>query len=124
MANVKATEWWEVDGRFNETQRFFLLFPVPGDHLDIVSLVTSERRRNNELTWRVEPWYENNIKIITKKAGHSGRAVWAVGLDRLDGETVGSNPLWGIDVCPRLIIIIHLSPYNRRYTVYLLIKSR
>jgi hypothetical protein len=42
-------------------------------------------------------------------AGPTGRAVW--GLDHLNAETVGSNPAWGMDVCPRLsIIIIHLSP--------------
>jgi hypothetical protein len=27
-----------------------------------------------------------------EKAGPSGRAVWGVGLDGLDAETVGSNP--------------------------------
>jgi hypothetical protein len=29
----------------------------------------------------------------------------AVGLDRLDAETVGSNPAEGIDICPRLSVL-------------------
>jgi hypothetical protein len=37
-----------------------------------------------------------------KEAGHSGRAVWGVGLGRLVAGTVGSNPAQGMDVCPRL----------------------
>jgi hypothetical protein len=53
----------------------------------------------------------------------SGRAVRGVGLDRLDTETVGSNPAQGTNVCPSLIVIniiiiiaifiIHVSPYYR-----------
>jgi hypothetical protein len=31
--------------------------------------------------------------------GPSGRAVWGVGLDRLDAETVGSNPAYGMNAC-------------------------
>jgi hypothetical protein len=45
----------------------------------------------------------------------SGRAVWGVVLDRLESDTVGSNPAYGMDVWPRLFIIIiniHLSPYR------------
>jgi hypothetical protein len=48
-------------------------------------------------------YYDNQI------AGSSGRAVLGVCLDRLDAETVGSNPAKGMDVCSRLFIIIHLS---------------
>jgi hypothetical protein len=33
-------------------------------------------------------------------AGHSGRAVWGVGLGRLVAGIVGSNPAQGMDVCP------------------------
>jgi hypothetical protein len=33
-------------------------------------------------------------------AGHSGRAVWRVGLGRLVAGIVGSNPAQGMDVCP------------------------
>jgi hypothetical protein len=32
-------------------------------------------------------------------AGHSGRAVWGVGFERLVAEIVGSNPAQGMDVC-------------------------
>jgi hypothetical protein len=43
-------------------------------------------------------------------AGPSGRAVWGVGTDRLDAETVGSNHTKRMDGCPHLFIsIIHLS---------------
>jgi hypothetical protein len=34
-------------------------------------------------------------------AGHSGRAVWGVGLAGI----VGSNPAQGMDVCPRLSVL-------------------
>jgi hypothetical protein len=45
--------------------------------------------------------------------GPSGHAVWGVGLDHFNAETVGLNPALGMDVCPcLLIIIIHLSLYN------------
>jgi hypothetical protein len=63
-------------------------------------------------------YYDNQI------AGSSGRAVLGVCLDRLDAETVGSNPAKGMDVCSRLFIIIHFSPYHRRCIVYLLRKDR
>jgi hypothetical protein len=33
-------------------------------------------------------------------AGHSGRAVWGVGLGRLVAGIMGSNPAQGMDVCP------------------------
>jgi hypothetical protein len=33
-------------------------------------------------------------------AGHSGHAVWGVGLGRLVAGIVGSNPAQGMDVCP------------------------
>jgi hypothetical protein len=52
----------------------------------------------------------------------SGGAVLGVGLDLLDAETVGSNSAKGMDVCPRLfIIVIQLLPYHD-YVVYLLRK--
>jgi hypothetical protein len=38
-------------------------------------------------------------------AGHSGRAVWGVGLGRLIAGIVGSNPAQGMDVCPRLFVL-------------------
>jgi hypothetical protein len=38
--------------------------------------------------------------IIKETAGHSGRAVWGVGLGRLVAGIVGSNPAQGRDVCP------------------------
>jgi hypothetical protein len=39
-------------------------------------------------------------KIMKVNAGHSGRAVWGVGLGRLVAGIVGSNPAQGMDVCP------------------------
>jgi hypothetical protein len=49
------------------------------------------------------------------------RAVRCKGLDLLGSQTVGSNPAYGIDVCPRLFIVIiitiHLSLYYRDYMV-------
>jgi hypothetical protein len=41
-------------------------------------------------------------------AGHSGRAVWGLGLDcsdRSDTGIVGSNPAQGMAVCPRLSVL-------------------
>jgi hypothetical protein len=38
-------------------------------------------------------------------AGHSRRAVWGVGLDRLDTGIVGSNLIQGMDVCPLLSVL-------------------
>jgi hypothetical protein len=38
-------------------------------------------------------------------AGHSGRAVWGVGLGRLVAVIVGSNPAQGMYVCPRLSVL-------------------
>jgi hypothetical protein len=38
-------------------------------------------------------------------AGHSGRAVWGVGLGRLVAGIMGSNPAQGMDVCPRLSVL-------------------
>jgi hypothetical protein len=38
-------------------------------------------------------------------AGHSGRAVWGVGLDRLVAGILGSNPARGMDVCQRLSVL-------------------
>jgi hypothetical protein len=54
------------------------------------------------------------LDYLKSVAGSSGRVVWGVGGDGLDGETVGSNSTWGIDVCPRLfVIVIHFAPYHR-----------
>jgi hypothetical protein len=39
------------------------------------------------------------------QVGHSGRAVWGVGLGRLVAGTVSSNPAQGMDVCPRLSVL-------------------
>jgi hypothetical protein len=38
-------------------------------------------------------------------AGHSGRAVWGVGLGRLVAGIVGSNPAQVMDVCPRFSVL-------------------
>jgi hypothetical protein len=45
------------------------------------------------------------LSIILCRAGHSGRAVWDVGLGRLVAGIVGSNPAQGMDVCPRLSVL-------------------
>jgi hypothetical protein len=37
--------------------------------------------------------------------GHSGRAVWGVGLGRLVAGIVGSNPAQGMDVYSRLSVL-------------------
>jgi hypothetical protein len=42
---------------------------------------------------------------MTVTAGHSGQAVWGVGLDRWDTGILGSNPAQGVDVCPRLSVL-------------------
>jgi hypothetical protein len=39
-------------------------------------------------------------------AGHSGRAVWGVGLGRLVARIVGSNPAQGMDVCPLSFCVV------------------
>jgi hypothetical protein len=39
-------------------------------------------------------------RTIDYPAGHSGRAVWGVGLGQLVAGIVGSNPAQGMDVCP------------------------
>jgi hypothetical protein len=41
----------------------------------------------------------------TVGTGHSGRAVWGVGLGRLVAGIVGSNPAQGMDVCQRLSVL-------------------
>jgi hypothetical protein len=46
------------------------------------------------------------IIVIIYGAGHSGRAVWGVGLGRLVAGIVGSNPAQGMDVCPRLFSVV------------------
>jgi hypothetical protein len=48
------------------------------------------------------------VIILTRwnrNAGHSGRAVWGVGLGRLVAGIVGSNPAQGMDVCPHLSVL-------------------
>jgi hypothetical protein len=44
-------------------------------------------------------------EYILCPAGHSGRAVWGVGLGRLVAGIVGSNPAQGMDVCRRLSVL-------------------
>jgi hypothetical protein len=39
------------------------------------------------------------------EADYSGRAVWAMGLGRLDTGIVGSNPAQDIEVCARLSVL-------------------
>jgi hypothetical protein len=41
-----------------------------------------------------------------KPTGHSGRAVWGVGLGRLVAGIVGSNPAQGMDVCPLSFCVV------------------
>jgi hypothetical protein len=48
---------------------------------------------------------KNYMPVTECAAGHSGRAVWGVGLGRLVAEIVGSNPTQGMDVCPRLSVL-------------------
>jgi hypothetical protein len=45
---------------------------------------------------------ESKVYVVAYSwsAGHSGRAVWGVGLGRLVAGIVGSNPAQGMDVCP------------------------
>jgi hypothetical protein len=46
--------------------------------------------------------------LYHERAGPSDCAVWGVRIERLDAETVGLNPAWGIFVLLlRLFIIIH-----------------
>jgi hypothetical protein len=46
------------------------------------------------------------FKIVSALyAGHSGRAVWSVGLGWLVAGIVGSNPAQGMDVCPHLPVL-------------------
>jgi hypothetical protein len=45
--------------------------------------------------------------LYHERAGPSDCAVWGVRIERLDAETVGLNPAWGIFVLLRLIIIVH-----------------
>jgi hypothetical protein len=49
----------------------------------------------------------------------SQRPVWSVALDRLGSETVGTNLPLGMDVCPRLFIIIHLSYHRMLYSLFI-----
>jgi hypothetical protein len=44
--------------------------------------------------------------LIQPRAGHSGRAVWGVGLGRLVAGIVGSNPAQGMDVCPSFCVVL------------------
>jgi hypothetical protein len=50
-------------------------------------------------------WNLYSEYILKFIAGHSGRAVWGVGLGRLIAGIVGSNPAQGMDVCPRLSVL-------------------
>jgi hypothetical protein len=61
---------------------------------------------NNVGLWCKWQNLDLNIKIaLFRNAGHSGRAVWGVGLDRVVAGNVGSNPAQGMDVCPRLFVL-------------------
>jgi hypothetical protein len=48
---------------------------------------------------------EELTSVLIKIAGHSGCAVWGVGLGRLVAGIVGSNPAQGMDVCSRLSVL-------------------
>jgi hypothetical protein len=50
-------------------------------------------------------WWALLNMAINLFAGHSGRAVWGVGLGRLVAGIVGSNPAQCMDVCPRLSML-------------------
>jgi hypothetical protein len=49
--------------------------------------------------------FADHILVYLYFAGHSGHAVWGVGLGRLVAGIVGSNPTQGMDVCPRLSVL-------------------
>jgi hypothetical protein len=59
-------------------------------------------------------------------AGHSGCAVWGVGLDRLVAGIVGLNPAQSMDVCPRLSVLLtnHIFPRqcNHNESITLMVK--
>jgi hypothetical protein len=46
------------------------------------------------------------ICVLTFSAGHSGRAVWGVGLGWLVAGIVGSNHAQGMDVCPLSFCVV------------------
>jgi hypothetical protein len=50
-------------------------------------------------------YYSFFLMLIYFIAGHSGRAVWGVGLGQLVAGIVGLNPAQGMDVCPRLSVL-------------------
>jgi hypothetical protein len=49
--------------------------------------------------------YFNLILVEAVSAGHSGRAVWGVGVGRLVAGIVSLDPAQGTDVCPRLSVL-------------------
>lgn len=49
-----------------------------------------------------EIWYE---LYGIGGAGHSGPAIWDVGLVRLDSGTLGSNPTRGMDIFRRISVL-------------------
>jgi hypothetical protein len=53
----------------------------------------------------VVSFFEKTETVIWNDAGHSGRAVWGVGLGWLVAGIVGSNPTQGMDVCPRRSVL-------------------
>jgi hypothetical protein len=59
---------------------------------------------NLQPEWEVFEYWLTQAEFINQSirtgAGHSGRAVWGVGLGRLVAGIVGSNPTQGMDVCP------------------------
>jgi hypothetical protein len=44
------------------------------------------------MLWQHATTAAENELVMAQKAGPSGRVVWGIGLDRLDAETMGSNP--------------------------------
>jgi hypothetical protein len=64
------------------------------EKIKMVVMAIVEMKKN--MTWMKE-------KEVT--AGHSGRAVWGVGLGRLAAGIVGSNPAQGMDVCLRFSVL-------------------
>jgi hypothetical protein len=64
-------------------------------------LIGSEQKPNTLHRGMIQCLHSGNIHYImlTTAAGSTGRAVWDVGLYRLDIEVVGSNPAYSKDGC-------------------------
>jgi hypothetical protein len=48
--------------------------------------------------------FMEQFPVLSSRYDLSGRAVWGVGLGRLDTGIAGSNPAHGMDICPRLFV--------------------